>query len=176
MLSALLVILPLNSNANLLDIITNKCYNDCSISETGVSLIKFVEGYSPFVYKDSAGKATIGHGHLILKGEKFKQPLSPKEAHNLLLQDIKAKEQAVNRLVEVPLKQNQFDALVSFTFNLGEGTLARSTLLKLVNSERHVDASRWLLEYCKITLPNGTKKVIRGLVLRREAEKKLYDA
>lgn len=148
--------------------VTKPCRSNCKTSEDGVSLIAYFEGYSPVVYEDAAGYPTIGYGHLILRGEKFTY-LDPLSARKLLKTDIGRHERPVNRMVKVPLQQNQFDAIVSFTFNLGEGALQSSTLLKRVNAERHEDVpnqlNRWIFA--------GGKK-LQGLVLRREAEAVMY--
>jgi len=145
------------------------CVDDCTISDTGLAIIKFFEGFSPFTYIDAAGHPTIGFGHLIRPGETFNEPLTGVAADELLRKDVQSAERDVNRSVKVPFLIHQFDAIVSFTFNLGGGALAKSTLLKRINAGRHEDVpaqlDRWVYA--------GGKK-LRGLVLRRTAEGVLY--
>jgi hypothetical protein len=88
-------------------------------------------------YKDAAGYDTIGFEHLIKPGEQIKEPLLGDAAERLLLQDVKPKAAAVNARVSVPLSQGQFDAAVSWTYNLGEGALKSSTTLKKINAGQH---------------------------------------
>ena len=111
-------------------------------SVQGLALIQRFEGFQSSVYKDAAGLPTIGYGHLILPSEReyFCGGINSGEALTLLQQDIQTAEHAVNRLITVPLSQNQFDALVSFTFNLGTGVLQRSTLRRVINREEHEGA------------------------------------
>jgi lysozyme len=144
------------------------CTGTCTTSEDGVSLIAYFEGYSPVVYKDAAGYPTIGYGHLIKAGESFSY-LDPEAARKLLKKDVKLHADPVNRMVRIPLLQEQFDAIVSFTFNLGEGALRSSTLLKRVNARRHVDVPQ---ELRKWVFAGGRK--LRGLVIRRNAEAVMY--
>lgn len=146
------------------------CLKTCDLSETGLGLIRTFEGYSPFVYKDSAGLDTIGYGHLIVKGEKFQQPLLPEQANELLKKDASVAIKGVNRHTNVKLKQNQFDALVSFVFNVGTGAYQKSTLLKRVNEEKH---SLVPPQFLKWVYAGG--KIIQGLVNRRQAEASLYE-
>lgn len=159
---------------SLLGLIANeeRC-EPCSISDTGLALIRNFEGYSPFVYKDIAGKETIGFGHLILPGESFKEPLLPEAANELLRDDVGEHEGHVNGRVTVELQQHQFDALTSWTFNLGPGSLSRSTMLKRVNARRHQDVPPEMLRWNKAR-QNGVLKTSRGLTRRRKAEGAMY--
>jgi len=96
-------------------------------SKQGIDLIKFYEGFRADAYKCPAGVWTIGYGHTgkdVHAGDK----VSPEYASYLLATDLAAFEQKVSELVKVPLKQNQFDALVSFCYNCGAANLASSTL------------------------------------------------
>ena len=102
----------------------------------GRLLIQAFEGFSPTVYICPAGYPTVGYGHVVLPGERFDQPLSQAEGDALLARDLPRYELAVCRLIGVPRPALCFDALVSFTFNLGEGTLAASTLRRLINAGR----------------------------------------
>jgi lysozyme len=91
------------------------------------------------------------------------------EALDLLRKDVAVAERAVLRLINVPLTQGQFDALVSFTFNLGSGALQRSTLRRKVNREEHDDVPA---EFMKWVWAGGRK--LKGLVKRRKAEVAFY--
>jgi lysozyme len=138
--------------------------------EAGVALIRAFEGFSPTPYVCPAGYPTVGYGHVVQAGERFDAPLSQEEGEALLRADLPRYEDAVCRLVEVPLDEPCFDALVSFTFNLGEGALAASTLRRLVNAGRLDDAGpqfdRWVFAgACKLP----------GLVRRRAAERALWE-
>ena len=83
------------------------------ITQTGLDLIKKFEGFSPTVYICPAGHKTIGYGHMVKKGEKFSKGIDEFEAQQLLQQDVEIAEQAVLRLISVPLTDNQFEALTS---------------------------------------------------------------
>lgn len=135
----------------------------------GIALVKEFEGLKLKSYKDVVGKWTIGYGHLILPGEVFTTPITEKQAEDILRKDLKVAEDAVNKLVKVPLTQNQFDALVSFTFNLGAGNLQSSTLLKMLNASNYAGAAQQFLRWNKA----GGKEVA-GLTRRRQAESKLF--
>lgn len=145
------------------------CLKTCKISDAGYSLIRKFEGYSPVPYRDVAGKMTVGIGHLILPHEDFTQPLLPDAADRLLKSDAGKAQAGVNRQVNITLRQSQFDALASFTFNLGEGALKRSTLLKRVNAGRHAAVP---IELNKWVYAGGMK--IDGLIARRQEEGMLY--
>src|SRR5258706_6018694 len=105
------------------------------ISEQGMALIRQSEGFSVTPYICPAGKRTIGYGHVIQAGENYPAcGINEGEAEAILLQDISKTEQAVSRLVTVNLAQNQFDALVSFAYNIGINAFEKSTLLRLLNA------------------------------------------
>ncbi len=103
------------------------------ISENGLSLIKQFESFASTVYMCPAGYRTIGYDHLIKSSEHFDEGIDKQQAEILLRRDVQVAERAVLRLIDVPLIDNEFDALVSFTFNLGSGALQRSTLRRKVN-------------------------------------------
>jgi lysozyme len=111
------------------------------LSAEGMKLVKRWEGYRERTYLDVAGFPTIGYGHRLLASESFPNGIEQAQANEILARDVCGAEQAVTRLVKVALTQNQFDALVDFVFNLGQGKLAASTLLKELNRE-HYDAAR----------------------------------
>lgn len=139
------------------------------ISSEGLALIKRFEGFSAMPYICPAGYRTVGYGHVVKDSDRGEYPLSEEEAEALLLEDVVLAEMAVRRLTDVPLEQRQFDALVSFTFNVGAAALQRSTLRRVVNRGEHESAPRELMRW---VYANG--RILRGLVARREAEAALY--
>ena len=138
-------------------------------SATGMELLKRSEGFRNRVYLDVAGLPTIGYGHRLLHSDSFPNGIDEPQAANLLTCDVRDAEQAVGRLVKVPLTQGQFDALVDFTFNLGAGRLATSTLLKSLNAGRYDDAAEQLLRW-----DHADGQEIAALKARREAEAGLW--
>lgn len=138
------------------------------VNEAGLNLIKAFEGFAETPYLDAAGLPTIGYGHLIKPEERF-DVVSRAEAENMLQIDIQVAAKAVGRLINVPLTENQFAALVSFTFNLGSAALQRSTLRQCVNREEHEDAAQ---EFMRWVWVGGRK--LKGLIFRRRAEVELY--
>jgi len=138
------------------------------ITREGLNLIKSFEGFSPTVYLCSAGVPTIGYGHAIKRGESFTS-ITEEDAENMLAKDVEEAEKGILRLISVPLSDAQFNALVSFAFNLGAGALQRSALRLKLNRGEYVDASD---EFIKWVRAGG--KVIKGLVRRREAERRMF--
>ena len=136
-------------------------------SPKGISLIKEFEGLSLDAYLCSAGVLTIGYGHTggVQKGDK----ITAKKAEELLQDDLKKFENGVLRLVRVPLNQNQFDALVSFAFNLGVGNLGKSTLLRKLNDRDFKGAAA---EFVRWNKAGGRE--LAGLTRRRNAEAELF--
>ena len=137
-------------------------------SQTGIDLIKRFEGFSPVAYLCPAGVWTIGYGHTA--GVHEGDSIDGDTAEDYLREDLTSAEGAVEKYVKVPLKQWQFDALVSFTFNLGAGNLYSSTLLKKVN--RNPDDPSIRQEFEKWVYADG--RVLQGLVDRRKAEADMY--
>ena len=138
------------------------------ISLTGLAHIKGWEGFKANVYLDSAGKHTIGYGHLIKPTESF-TTITIQQATALLMSDLQTAEAAVNRLVKVRLNQYQYDALVSFVFNVGAGNFAQSSLLKFVNSGNFTEVKK---QFGRWIYAGG--KVVTGLINRRLADAKLW--
>ena len=138
------------------------------ISPMGLDLIKQFEGFSATTYICPAGYPTIGYGHMLRHGELF-GVISKTDAVELLCQDVSVAERAVLRLIDVPLGDHQFDALVSFTYNLGSGALQCSTLRRKVNREEHDEVPEQLMRW---VWSSGRK--LPGLVKRRRAESLLY--
>ena len=133
----------------------------------GINLIKSFEGLRLHAYKCPAGVWTIGYGHT--KGVKKGDMITELKAETLLIIDLQSSENTINTLVKVPLTQNQFDALVSFVFNVGSGNFQKSTLLKKLNNKDYIGTSN---EFKKWVYAN--KKVMQGLVKRRNAERELF--
>jgi len=142
-----------------------------AIGEKGLELIKQFEGLKLETYICPAGVPTIGYGTTKIDGKKLTigMQITKEQAEGYLRNDVKVFENHVQRLVKVPLTQNMFDALVSFTYNLGAGNLGRSTLLKKLNDRDYGGAAEELLRWNK-----AGGKVLNGLVRRREAEKALF--
>jgi lysozyme len=138
------------------------------ITEEGLELIKRFEGFLSKSYICPAGYKTIGYGHLIGRNENFSE-ITEREAENLLLIDIDNSEKSLKRLIMVALEDNQFNALVDFCFNLGGGSLQRSTLRNKLNREEYEEAADELPKWC---YARGLK--LKGLYLRRLAERALF--
>jgi lysozyme len=139
------------------------------LSATGLELIKKSEGFRSTVYLDVAGLPTIGYGHRLIHPECYPSGICETQAEVILLWDVHESEQAVSRQVTVPLAQGQFDALVDFTFNLGSGRLASSTLLQNLNAGKYDAAATELLRW-----DHSGEHEIASLKARREAEFKLW--
>ena len=139
------------------------------LSAAGLALIKKSEGFRDATYKDVAGFPTIGYGHLIVPPESYPNGITEAQAAALLAADVYCAQQTVKRLVHVPLTQGQFDALVDFTFNLGAGRLAQSTLLRDLNNGQSEAAAQQLLSW-----DHAAGVVNAGLKARRLAEYQLW--
>lgn len=137
------------------------------ISEIGINLIKQFEGCRLKSYKCPAGIWTIGYGHT--KDVKEGLVITQEQAEALLKHDLKIHCKNVSNLVKIPLKQNEFDALVSFEYNVGYGNFSKSTMLKLINSGNKKDASD---EFDKWIYADG--KPLNGLKVRRAKEKAYF--
>lgn len=139
------------------------------LSSAGLALLRQFEGYRSTMYRDSAGLLTIGYGHRVRPGEFFPNGVAQARAEELLAADVATAEQAVARHVEPPLSQNQFDALVDFVYNLGEGRLAGSTLLRELNQRNYGRAGQQILKW-----DHCGSAVSAGLHRRRQAEFALW--
>ena len=135
-------------------------------SSDAIDLIVNFEGLSLEPYKDSAGLWTIGYGHMT---EERHEPITQAQAEAYLVEDVKIASKAVDRYVNVPLDQWEFDALTCFVFNIGQGNFRNSTLLKLLNEGKYAAVPNQL----RLWVYAGGKK-LRGLVRRREAEAYLF--
>lgn len=153
------------------------------ISSRGLGLLTQWEGFKTYIYKDTAGYNTIGVGHLLTKQEEslgyivlpdrkifLNKELSKKDVIDLLQNDLPKYESTVSAVITVPLNQDQFDALVSFCFNIGITAFKNSTLVKVLNSKKY--------DLVKTELKKWTKsggKVTQGLINRRANEIKLWE-
>uniref|UniRef100_UPI00307ACC8F lysozyme n=1 Tax=Zhenhengia sp. TaxID=2944208 RepID=UPI00307ACC8F len=143
-----------------------------NISKVGLDLIKSFEGCQLKAYKCPAGVWTIGWGTTEpINGIKPHEGMiiTQQQADELLIKNLKGYENAVNKYVTYSINQNQFDALVSFAYNCGNGALKTSTLLKKLNAGDVQGAANEFLRWNKA---NG--KVLNGLTRRRQAERKLF--
>lgn len=139
------------------------------LSAAGLELLKQSEGFRSRTYLDVAGYPTIGFGHRLVHPEYFPDGISEEQGEAMLLNDVRGAEQAVGRLVKVALRQGQFDALVDFVFNLGEGQLAASTLLKDLNDGQYHAAAGQLLRW-----DHAGAEEVASLKARRAVEFKLW--
>lgn len=137
-------------------------------SDLGIELIKKHEGVRLEPYQDVAGLWTIGIGHLIKPGEEFTS-ISEEEAEDILRKDLEKAEKCVINGVKTPLSQSEFDALVSFVFNVGCQAFRNSTLLRLVNRGEMDDAAE---QFARWNRAGG--KAVKGLTNRRLAERELF--
>lgn len=149
-----------------------------STSDQGINLIKKFEGLHKIgddgkvlAYRCPANVLTIGYGHT--KGVKRNMEITQAEAEALLRADLRIYEAEVKRLVNVPLTQYQFDALVSFVFNLGAANFAASTLLKRINTGNYEAVPAQLMRWNKARV-NGKLQALTGLTRRRSAEAALF--
>ena len=133
-----------------------------------VSLIRQWEGLRLEAYQDPVGVWTIGYGHTFTARAGMR--ITEAEAEELLWGDIQWVETAINRNVVVPLTQNQYDALASWVFNLGEPNLKKSTLLRKLNNADYKGAAQEFLRWNKM---NG--ETLDGLTRRRESEYTLWN-
>lgn len=136
-----------------------------TVSAGGAAFVSQHEGRKLRAYKDPVGIVTVCDGHT--STARLGQVKTPAECDALLRGDLRAAEEAVRRLVKVPLSQETFDALVSFVFNVGEGNFAKSTLLKKLNRGDYVGACN---ELPKWSYARGVP--LPGLVTRRSEERK----
>jgi len=138
-----------------------------TISDRGLDLLKEFEGVRLRAYRDPVGVWTIGYGHTLTVYQGMS--ITQAEAERLLRQDLERFEKAVRDRVIVPINQNQFDALVSFAFNVGVGAFRKSTLLKELNRGNYESAKnefkRWV---------HGGGRRLPGLVRRRDHEAEMF--
>jgi lysozyme len=144
-------------------------------NQNGIDLIKQWEGLYLTAYHGAAdrpGLLTIGYGHTDAAGPpmvKVGTTITAQEAENILRNDLSGCEASVERLVKVDLNDNQFAALVSFVFNVGEANFSKSTLLKKLNAGDYASVPSELMKW---TMANGRR--VQGLANRRAAEGGLW--
>lgn len=136
-------------------------------SQKGVSLIKSFEGLRLKSYQDSVGVWTIGYG--TTRGIGPNMTITNEQAERMLMNDLTRFEPELDRLVTVPLSQSQWDALMSFTYNLGAANLGSSTLLKLLNAKDYAGAAAQFPRWNK-----AGGQVLAGLTKRRAAEQQMF--
>jgi len=142
------------------------------VSQRGVALIKMFEGLELEAYRDIAGVWTIGYGHAgadVRPGMR----ITEREAEELLRRDLKPREDAVGRLAAVSLNQNEFDALVSFVYNVGAAAFRRSTARKRLNRNDRLGAAEALAWWNRARIGGNLREVF-GLTRRRAAERALF--
>lgn len=151
-----------------------------TVSQQGVELIKRFEGLHKVQpdgmvtsYRCPAGKWTIGYGSV--KGVRSGMKITKQEAEELLIKDIKDHEAYVKQYVQVPLTQGQYDALVSFVFNLGGGNFRSSTLLKKLNKGLYDEVPEQFMRWNKARV-DGKLTALKGLTRRRAAEAAIFSA
>lgn len=143
------------------------------INSDGLKLIQEFEGLRLTAYADIGGVATIGWGNTssVTKADvQKKKTIEKAEAERLLKADVSGFEKAVDTLVKVPLSDNQFAALVSFSFNVGSAAFGKSTLLKLLNAGDYKSAAAQFARWNKVNT-----KTVAGLTRRRTAERALFE-
>ncbi len=146
---------------------------DC-VDAAGIAFITECEGCELDPYYDSAGYLTVGVGHL-LDGpdDPYNRTITQAESDMLLDGDLLETEECMDARVEVPVNQNQYNAMCSLTFNIGTGAFSDSTLLRLLNESDYMGAADQFLVWNKITV-DGEKVVSEGLANRREKERALF--
>ena len=145
------------------------------VSDTCIHMIKHHEGVRNEPYQDPIGLWTVGVGHLIGNGKSlpksWNKTFTDQEVDDLLRADLDRFEAGIERLTSVPLTQGQFDALVSFSFNVGLGNYQASTLRSKLNRGDYEGAAN---EFPKWRRAGG--KILQGLVNRRKDEKNLFES
>ena len=145
--------------------------NTIAIPKQAVDLIKNFEGLKLSSYLCSANVWTIGYGTTRINGKAVTSGMTctEQQAEEYLKNDLQVFAKAINRLVKVPLTDNQFSALLSFTYNLGVGALEKSTLLRRLNEGNYTAARNEFFKWV-----NAGGKQLPGLVKRRAAEAELF--
>ena len=147
--------------------------NELHFSDNGCAFLEESEGKRSKKYCDTEGNWTIGIGHLIKAGETFPEELTEEQIYDLLKNDVKTAADDVNRMVKVPLTQNQFDALVCLVFNIGGALFYKSSILRLLNEGNYEEAGNRFTLYNKERI-DGELVENDGLTARREREQELF--
>jgi len=147
-----------------------------NVSKAGIALIKHHEGVRSRPYRCPANLWTVGVGHLIGDGkllpDSYNRTFTEEEIDGLLKSDLRRFELGISKMLpNVPLRQCEFDCLVSFAFNLGLGTFQRSTLRQALLRNDKKTAMESLLKYCR-----AGGKILKGLQTRRLDEKALFES
>jgi lysozyme len=145
------------------------------VSKRGIELIKHFEGVRSRPYRCAANLYTVGVGHLIGDGkhlpDSWNRTFTEAEIDGLLKSDLRRFELGVHKMLpNVPLRQHEFDAIISFCFNLGLGCFQRSTLRQALLRGDKKAAMESLVKYCR-----AGGKILRGLQIRRLDEKALFE-
>lgn len=145
-----------------------------SVKDAGINLIKSFEGLFLKPYLDPINIPTIGYGTIKYPNGKAvtmqDSEINEKQAEAYLIWEVKEKAEAVENMVKVPLNDNEFDALVSFAYNVGVGALKGSTLLKMLNAGQ--DRTAVADQFLRWNKAGG--QVFNGLTRRRQAERALF--
>jgi lysozyme len=146
-----------------------------NVSKAGIALIKHHEGVRSRPYRCAANLWTCGVGHLIGDGkhlpDSWNRTFSQEEIDGLLKSDLRRFELGVHKMLpNVPLRQHEFDAIISFCFNLGLGCFQRSTIRQALLRGDKTQAMESLVKYCR-----AGGKILRGLQIRRLDERALFE-
>ena len=162
--------LPTTKRVDAVDVAKASIYrNNMKIGTQGLELLKHFEGLELNAYQCAAGVWTIGYGHT--KGVEKGMSISEARANEMLEEEMAEYENYVNTYVTAELSQCQFDAMVSWVYNLGGGNLKSSTLLKVLNSGDYDGVPAQMMRWNK-----AGGKVLEGLTRRRQAEADLFSA
>lgn len=142
-------------------------------SKKAIELIKSQERFSSIPYYCSSGVLTIGYG---TTGDvKQKDVISKEDAEKRIIDHVVSSEQVLSRIIKVPLSQNQFDAIISLVYNIGEGTFMKSNMLVYINNNEFDKAAVEFSMFVWGTDPKTKKKIILdGLVKRRQIEAQIF--
>lgn len=152
------------------------------ISSSGVELIKKFEHFMPNKYNDQAGHCTVGYGTLIHHGNcngdaseaSYANGITEEKATELLMERVNSTEKVINDTVTVTLNQNQFDALISFVYNIGTGAWKGSTCRRLLNQGQYESVPTEMKKWIKVRGKGGVKVDSKGLINRRAQESALF--
>jgi lysozyme len=148
------------------------------LSPNGLNFIISQEGFSPTAYADGRGHMSIGYGHQLTIGDGLSSSsvITESQAQSLLQRDASSAVACLRSKLSTPLTLNQFDALVSFVYNIGCANFSSSTMLTKLRNGDFAGASQEFPRWIYATAANGTKTLVQGLVNRRAAEQALFNA
>jgi GH24 family phage-related lysozyme (muramidase) len=154
------------------------------LSEKGLEFLKeheSIKGFDPktglyMPYDDGYGFMTIGYGHKIQEKENFEKGLAEKQVNDLFRQDIRIAESAVRNYISAPINQNNFDALVSLTYNIGNGALKDSTIRQYINDPEFKNNAYKTSEAAWKAWNKSNGQISGGLANRRNDEWDLYES